>query len=407
MKQLTYEELILVLSNENAEKVKSAVGNDISIAIQKERLGTADATKAGYENIKNKKNNILIVFGDTPLVKLETYQQMAKILETTDNAIVILGFDKENTNNKYGRLIVENGKLMKIVEYKNANEDERKTKLCNSGIVAVKGEYLDNLLKEVNNNNVAKEYYLTDIIEIARGNGLECTYIKGEESETLGINSREELAAAEKVFQNNKRKEFMQNGVTLLDPDSVYFSYDTEIGRDVTIEQNVVFLEGVKLKDNTTVKAFSYLEGCTLEEGVSVGPFARIRTGTTLEKNSKIGNFVEIKKSTIGENVKIGHLTYIGDTEIGKNTNIGCGTITCNYDGYNKFKTKIGEDNFIGSNTVFIAPVETGNNCLTGAGSVITKNVEANSIAVSRSEQKNIEDGMIRYRNKKESKNNG
>ncbi|MDR0572232.1 MAG: bifunctional UDP-N-acetylglucosamine diphosphorylase/glucosamine-1-phosphate N-acetyltransferase GlmU, partial [Rickettsiales bacterium] len=352
--------------------------------------------------IKNKENNILIICGDTPLVKPETYKKMIEVLETTDNAIVILGFDVEDKESGYGRLMVEDGKLIKIVEYKDASEEERSVRLCNSGIIAVKGKYLEGLLGEINNNNASKEYYLTDIIKIARNRGLECGYIKTEESEVMGVNSRYELAKAEKIFQDSKRKEFMLNGVTLLDPNSVYFSHDTKIGHDVVIEQNVVFLGGVKLENNTNVKAFSYLEGCVLEDGVSVGPFARIRPETILKHNSKIGNFVEIKKSIVGENVKINHLTYIGDTEIGKNTNVGCGTVTCNYDGYRKSRTKIGENNFIGSNTVFVAPVETGDNCLTAAGSVITKNVEENAIAISRSEQRNIENGMPRYKSRRE-----
>jgi bifunctional UDP-N-acetylglucosamine pyrophosphorylase/glucosamine-1-phosphate N-acetyltransferase len=405
VKQLDCEETVMVLSQENMEEIKKIVGDDINMAIQTEKLGTGDATKVGYAKIKNKESNILIVYGDTPLVKAETYKKMIETLDATDNAVMVLGFDAEDIDNKYGRLVVKEKELVQIVEYKDANEDERSIRLCNSGIAAVKGKYLEGLLSEIDNNNAAKEYYLTSIVKIAIDKGLKCGYIRTEEKEVLGINSRYELTKAEKVFQDNKRREFMLNGATLLDPDSVYFSFDTKIGKDVVIEQNVVFLSGVQLEDNTVVKAFSYLEGCVVEKGASVGPFARIRPETILKQNSKIGNFVEIKKSTIGEGVKINHLTYIGDTEIGKNTNIGCGTVTCNYDGYKKSKTKIGENNFIGSNTIFVAPVETGDNCLTAAGSVITKNVEGNAIAISRSEQRNIENGMQRYKSRRDREN--
>jgi bifunctional UDP-N-acetylglucosamine pyrophosphorylase/glucosamine-1-phosphate N-acetyltransferase len=404
-KQLNCEEMVVVVSPENRDEIEKNIDGDrgIKTVAQQERLGTGHATKIGLSEIKNKDNNILVIFGDTPMIKLDTYQKVIETINTTDNAVVILGFNTADINNKYGRLKIDDkGELLKIIEYKEATEEEKKINLCNAGIMAIKGKYLGDFLEKIDNNNNAKEYYLVDAVQIARNNGLKCTYIGVEEDEVTGINSREELARAEKIFQNNRRKEFMTKGVSLIDPNSVYFSYDTEIENDVVIEPNVVFMPGVKIKSGATVKAFSYLEGCVLENGVSVGPFARIRPDTVLGENSKIGNFVEIKKSTIGNGVKIGHLTYIGDAEIGENTNIGCGTITCNYDGYTKSKTKIGKDNFIGSNTIFIAPIETGNNCLTAAGSVITKDIKENDMAVSRSEQKNISDGMKKYRGKRE-----
>jgi bifunctional UDP-N-acetylglucosamine pyrophosphorylase/glucosamine-1-phosphate N-acetyltransferase len=403
--QLESEETIVVISPDNKAEIEKNIdkNNNIKTAIQNERLGTGHAAKIAFAELKNKNNNVLILLGDIPLIKLNTYQKIIETLNTTDSAVVILGFNLTDLNCQYGRLKTnKNNELLKIIEYKDATEKDKKISLSNAGVTAIKGEYLEYLLEKIDNKNNAKEYYLVDIVEIARKNGLKCTYIEVEEDEVMGINSREELSKAERIFQNNRRREFMYRGVTLIDPSSVYFSYDTEIENDVVIEPNVVFLPGVKIKSGATVKAFSYLEGCTLENGVSVGPFARIRPETILKQNAKIGNFVEIKKSTVGENVKIGHLTYIGDSEIGENTNIGCGTVTCNYDGYKKSKTKIGKDNFIGSNTIFIAPIETGNNCLTAAGSIITKYVKENSMAIGRSEQKNVDNGMIRYRKKRE-----
>jgi bifunctional UDP-N-acetylglucosamine pyrophosphorylase/glucosamine-1-phosphate N-acetyltransferase len=323
-------------------------------------------------------------------------------LNTTENAVIVLGFEVSEKGTRYGRLkLNEKNELLRIIEYKEAEEGDGKITLCNAGIMAFKGQHLGKFLEKIDNNNNAKEYYLVDAIKIANEIGLKSTYIDVSEDQVLGVNSREDLSKVELIFQNYKRKEFMEQGVTLIDPSSVYFSYDTEIENDVVIEPNVVILPGVKIKSGVTVKAFSYLEGCVLESGVSVGPFARIRPGAFLDKDARIGNFVEIKKSNIGKGVKIGHLTYIGDSEIGENTNIGCGVVTCNYDGYVKSKTKIGKDNFIGSNTIFVAPVETGDNCITAAGSVITKNIENNAMAVSRAEQKNIVDGMKKYKAKR------
>jgi bifunctional UDP-N-acetylglucosamine pyrophosphorylase/glucosamine-1-phosphate N-acetyltransferase len=223
-----------------------------------------------------------------------------------------------------------------------------------------------------------------------------------EENEVMGINSKKELATAEQIFQNSRRKEFIEKGVTLLDPGSVFFSYDSDIEADVLLESNIVIKNGVKIHSGATIKSFSYLEGCEIESGSMVGPFARVRPGSLLRKNSRVGNFCEIKKSIVGASVKISHLSYIGDTDVGDETNIGAGTITCNYDGYSKFKTKIGKNSFVGSNTIFIAPVEIGDNSLTAAGSVIVSSVRDNSLAIARAEQKTVPDGMIKYREKHE-----
>ncbi len=402
---LEAEEISIVVSTDNKNEIeKNIKSNKVKTIIQYERKGTGDAVKVGLKNIQNKDNLILITMGDTPLIKEETYRKMLEKMDK-DFVITVLGFYTKDISNRYGRLILnENQELEKIVEFKDATEEERKNNLCNAGIYLVKGNLLEQFLDKVKNNNASGEYYLTDIIEIAKTQGFKINYSLAEENEVMGVNSRSELAIAENIFQNNKRKYFMDKGVTLFDPNSVYFSYDTEIEEDVVIEPNVIFLPGVKVHNNVTIKAFSYLEDCEIKENAIIGPFARIRPESIIEKNAKVGNFCEIKKSIIGEDTKVNHLSYIGDTNIGKNTNIGAGTITCNYDGYNKFKTNIGENSFIGSNTIIIAPTEIGNNVLIGAGSVVTKNIESNGMAIARSKQIVIKDGMTKYRKKREIK---
>ncbi len=403
---LEAEEISVVVSTDNKDEIeKNANSNKVKTIIQYDRKGTSDAVKIGLKNIQNKDNLILITMGDTPLIRKETYRSMLNKMDE-DFAITVLGFYTKNISNRYGRLVLNNNQeLEKIIEFKDATEQERKNNLCNAGIYLVKGDLLEQFLDKVENNNASGEYYLTDIIEIAKKQGFKINYSLAEEEEVMGVNSRSELAIAENIFQNNKRKYFMDKGVTLIDPNSVYFSYDTEIEEDVVIESNVVFLPGVKIHNNVTVKSFSYLEGCEIKENAVIGPFARIRPESIIEKNAKIGNFCEIKKSIVDENTKINHLSYIGNASVGKNTNVGAGTITCNYNGYNKFKTKIGENSFIGSNTIIVAPIEIGNNVLIGAGSVITKNIENNAMAIARIEQKDIKDGMIKYREKKEVNN--
>lgn len=404
-KKLDMEEISLVVSDENKNEIEKIInGKNIKIAIQKDRNGTGSAARAGLSMIKNKENNILIMYGDVPLIRFETYRNMIKNLKNGNNDLVVLGFYTKKITNTYGRLIIdENNKLTKIIEYKDATVEERNNNLCNAGIYIIRNSILlDKLLNSIDNKNISGEYYLTDIVEIAQKLNLKCSYCLADENEVMGINSREELAKAEVIFQDEKRKKFMASGVTLIDPESVFFSYDTEIENDVIIEPNVVMLSGVKIKNNVIIKSFSYLEGCKIMERTTVGPFARIRPGTVLGENSRVGNFCEIKKSVIGANTKVSHLTYLGDTEVGDNTNIGAGTISCNYDGYSKFETKIGNNSFIGSNTVMIAPINVGNNSMTAAGSIITQNVEDDSIAISRVKQKNLPKAMINYRKNRE-----
>ena len=403
-KQLDTEEICVVCSEENIDEITKNIDDKIITTIQYERLGTGHAAQTGLKALKHKNNDILVMYGDMPLIKAETYKKILDLLHNSNASIVNLGYECGDPHNKWGRFITEGDKLEKIIEYKDADESVRKITLVNAGILAIKGGILEHLLSKVNNDNASQEYYLTDIIQIANQENLICKYVVDDDEGILGVNSREELSIAEKVFQNQKRKEFMANGVTLIDPQSVYFSYDTEIGKDVVIEPNVVFLKNVKIGNNINIHSFTYLEDCILEDGVSVGPFARIRPKTTLKANSHIGNFVEIKKSTIGEGTKIGHLTYIGDTTIGNNTNIGAGTITCNYDGFNKFQSNIGNNCFIGSNTVMVSPVKVEDGAITGAGSIITKNVDKDDIAIARAKQENLKGKAASYRNKRSKK---
>jgi bifunctional UDP-N-acetylglucosamine pyrophosphorylase/glucosamine-1-phosphate N-acetyltransferase len=393
--------IMLVVSAANRESIEAVViPKNIETTLQTNIAGTASATKVGLDGLGTQRGHILVTCGDTPLVRRETYEKMISLLDNTDSSIVILGFHTDDVTNQYGRLILgDDGRLKKITEYREATDAQKNNSLCNAGVYAIKNsELLNQFIRSVKNNNSASEYYLTDIIEIAVAQNYECSFILVEEREALGVNTRKNLAAAENSFQSMKREEIMAGGVTLTDPSLVFFSHDTEIGADVIIEPNVMFMGGVKVHNNVHIKSFSYLEGCELENGATVGPFARIRPGSILGKNSRIGNFCEINRSVVGEGVKIGHLSYLGDADVGENTNIGAGTITCNYDGYSKSKTKIGKNSFIGSNTTMIAPLEIGENSLTAAGSVVTRSSGKNSLIIARAEQRVIDDGMTRYR---------
>jgi bifunctional UDP-N-acetylglucosamine pyrophosphorylase/glucosamine-1-phosphate N-acetyltransferase len=385
---LTYKEEI----KKNHQDIK------IEFAIQDERLGTGHGVKIALENMSQVGQKTIILYGDTPLIKYSTLKDMEQSLE--DNSLCVLGFNCLS-DNKYGKLVTSGNKLEKIVEFKDASESQRSITLCNSGVVAIKNKNILDLINEINNNNAAKEYYLTDIVEIIKSKELEVTYLKCEETEVLGVNSRTELARVEELKQNELRESFMANGVTLIDPKTVYFAADTRIENDVIIHPNVVFGKKCVVKSGAEIKSFSHIEDGVIGGGASIGPFARIRPGSNIGQNAKIGNFVEIKKSNIEPNAKIGHLSYIGDAQIGENTNIGAGTITCNYDGYNKFSTKIEKDVFIGSNTALIAPITIKQNSVIGAGSVISKDVEENDLAISRTKQTNLKNGATKYHNSK------
>lgn len=398
--------IVVVISDdmqEFSEQIKKQHSkSDLHFAIQKERLGTAHAVQTGLKNLPKIADAVLVLYADTPLLKVKTLQKMLQTLDK--NSVCVLGFDCHKKNaeeNKYGRLVVVGNSLQKIVEAKDANLEEQKITLCNSGVLAITGSKIENLLAKIDNQNASGEYYLTDIIGIAKKQNLDCGFLRVDEKEVLGVNSKSELAEIEKIKQKEIRKQLMEQGVTMLNPKSIYFSFDTKIENDVVIHPNVVFGLNVEVKSGAEIKSFSHIEGAKIESGAIIGPFARIRPGTVIEKNARIGNFVEVKKSTIKSGAKINHLSYIGDAEIGEEANIGAGTITCNYDGYKKYPTKIGKKVFIGSNSALVAPINIGDGAVIGAGSIITKDVDQNDLATSRAKQENIENGGTKYHNKR------
>lgn len=398
-------EINIVISEEFDDKLQKNIQNkyqNIIFTLQKERLGTGHAVKTAISNSKITSNIVLVLYGDTPFVATKTMEKI--IANCQENTACVLGFEAKNPGS-YGRLVTNNSSLEKIVEFKDANEQEKEINLCNSGVMAILGNKINNLLAKIDNNNASNEFYLTDIIAIAKNQNLNCSFIKCEEDEVLGVNSKIELAKAEKIMQDQIREKMLANGVTMTDPNSVYFSYDTKISNDVIIHPNVVFGCHVEISSGVEIKSFSHIEGAKIAKNSIIGPFARLRPGANLHENVKIGNFVEIKKANIAKNSKINHLSYIGDAKIGENSNIGAGTITCNYDGYNKFITNIGSDVFIGSNSALIAPVNIADNSMIGAGSVISKDVAKGDLAISRSKQISIKDGSTKFRKNKNNTN--
>jgi bifunctional UDP-N-acetylglucosamine pyrophosphorylase/glucosamine-1-phosphate N-acetyltransferase len=380
-------ERTVVVAGNGAEAVRTAVlthDGEVDVVEQTEQLGTAHAVAQAKAALGSFDGMALVLYGDTPFIRPETLEQMKDALGQHD--VVVLGF-KAKDPGRYGRLIMGGAALDKIVEYKDASDEERAVTLCNSGVVACRSELLFKLVETVDNNNASGEYYLTDIVAIARAQGLSATAVLCDEAETLGVNSRADLAAADAAFQRRARLSLMEDGVTLMAPDTVYLARDTVIGRDTVIEPNVVFGPGVTVESGATIRAFSHLEGCHVSRGSVVGPYARLRPGTELAEFTRVGNFVEIKNAQIAEGAKINHLSYIGDATIGPRANIGAGTITCNYDGVMKHHTHIGADAFIGSNTMLVAPVHIGNGAMTGSGSVITSDVEPDALALARAPQ--------------------
>lgn len=375
------------------EEAVRAWDKRIKCVVQKNRRGTGDAVKHA-KNLVGFKGAVLVLYADTPFITPETMQFMIEqIYREQNNALVVLGFSPEDSA-EYGRILLdEKGRLAEIVEYKDANEEQRKIELCNAGVMAIRGELLFDLLGKLKPNNAKKEYYLTDLVSIARDHGYYSQVVEVGEDEVMGINSRDQLAYAESLVQNSLRWDAMSGGATLIAPETVFLSHDTQIGQDVIIHPNVVIGSGVVIENNVEIKSFSHLEGVHIKSGASIGPFARIRPGTIIGEDSKIGNFVEIKNSDLSEGTKIGHLSYIGDTKIGKNANIGAGTVTCNYDGKNKFRTEIGDSAFIGSNTSLVAPVKIGKNALVGAGSTVTKDVKPNSRVINHMPQIELQKG--------------
>ena len=360
--------------------------------VQNDARGTGDAVLRAREALAGFDGDVLVLYGDSPFLKSETMRAMIDALHAPSApAVVVLGFEAALPH-EYGRLVVDaRGNLTRIVSARDATEAERAITLCNSGMMAGDCALLFDLLGQVGSDNAQGEIYLTDVVEIAHKRGRASAVIRGDLTEMLGVNTRGELAAAEAIVQDRLRAAAMASGATLLDPSTVYFSYDTRLGRDVLIEPNVLFGPGVTIADGATVRAFSHIEGTSIGPGASVGPFARLRPGTRLEAGARIGNFVEAKNTVMGEGAKANHLTYLGDTTVGERANIGAGTITCNYDGYVKAKTEIGAHAFIGSNTALVAPVKVGEGAVIGAGSVITRDVKSGALALTRPPQREID----------------
>ena len=399
------EKIVLVLGPEMdvVSEAISEAGFTVETVIQQDRLGTGHAVRQAESVLAGYTGNILVLYGDSPLITAETMADMLDARTGEDDpAVVVLSFRPFEPGD-YGRLnLDEAGGLVSIVEAKDASDDELANDLCNSGFMAIDGALLSDLTAKLSNDNAKGEYYLTDLVGLATEAGHNCAFVECDEEETIGINSRSELAEAETIMQDRLREAAMANGATLIDPASVYFSHDTKIGQDVTIDSNVYFGPGVEICDGVHIRAFCHIEGAFVENNAIIGPFARLRPGAYIGEDVHIGNFVEVKNATLAAGAKANHLSYIGDAKIGPKANIGAGTITCNYDGYVKSMTEIGAGAFIGSNTALVAPVKVGDGAITGAGSVITKNVDADALAITRSEQK-IVDG---YANKM-SKNKG
>ncbi|MGY8985774.1 MAG: bifunctional UDP-N-acetylglucosamine diphosphorylase/glucosamine-1-phosphate N-acetyltransferase GlmU [Sphingomonadales bacterium] len=394
LKSIGVSKTVVVVGNEK-EQVQSAV-EGAQFAIQEPQLGTGHAVLAAQEDLGNFDGNVLILYGDVPLVSSTTMKKLINSLD--NNPLAVLGFRAE-VPGSYGRLVLNSeGSLEEIIEASEANDDILEIDLCNSGIMALDKKLLFSLLAEVTNENAKGEYYLTDIVGLSRNKALNISVVIVDENEVVGVNSKSELAQAEGIFQNLKRQEFMALGTTLLDPKSTYFSYDTKVGRDVTIGQNVVIGPNVEIGDFVNIHAFSHLEGCKIKTSANIGPFSRLRPGADIGEGAKVGNFCEIKESKVEGGAKVNHLSYIGDSRVGKGANIGAGTITCNYDGFNKFFTDIGAGAFIGSNTSLVAPVKIGNGAIIGAGSVITNSVDKDALAFVRADFKQVSGGAVKFR---------
>ena len=380
-----------VVVGNQAERVADIVKThnvSTEIFVQTERKGTAHAVLAARDAVTEDFDDVIILYGDVPLIRSQTIQSARDALR--DGAdIVVLGFETADPTG-YGRLLMEGETLAAIREHKDASPEERLVTLCNSGIMAFKREHILSILDAVGNDNAQGEYYLPDAVEIGRARGLSTTSITVPEEDTLGVNDRIQLAQVEQIWQDRSRDTLLRNGVTIQAPHTVILHHDTKIEKDVILEPNLVFSQGVTVKSGATIRAFSHLEGAVVGEGAVIGPYARLRPGTSLAANSKIGNFVETKNAQIGEGAKVNHLSYVGDSTVGAKANIGAGTITCNYDGFNKHKTIIGEGAFIGTNTSLVAPVTIGNHANTAAGSVIYVDVPDHDLAIERSKQANL-----------------
>ncbi len=377
----------VVIVGDKADQLEAALAGSAELAVQEPQLGTGHAVQQGEAALAGFDGDVLILYGDVPFVPAATMRAMIDRLGAPDApAVVVLAFEPADAQ-QYGRVITEGDYVTKMVEHKDATDAERAVRLCNSGLMAAKSADLFALLARVTDDNAAKEYYLVDIVNIANADGRHCAVVVTDPYDVAGINSRGELAAMEGEWQARRRVQAMADGASLIAPETVWFAWDTELGRDVTIEPNVFFGPGAKIADNVKIRANCHIEGAIVGTGCEVGPFARLRPGTVLGEKAKIGNFVETKKAVLGKGAKANHLTYLGDVTVGAGANIGAGTITCNYDGYFKYRTEIGENAFIGSNSALIAPVRIGRDAIVAAGSAVTADVADGELRLVRAEQ--------------------
>ncbi|OYY89491.1 MAG: UDP-N-acetylglucosamine diphosphorylase/glucosamine-1-phosphate N-acetyltransferase [Sphingomonas sp. 28-66-16] len=388
----------VVVVGSGRDQLEAALAGSADLAVQDPQLGTGHAVQQAERALADFDGDVLILYGDVPLVRPETMQAMLDRLNAPDApTVVVLCFAPEDTL-RYGRVITEGDRIVKMVEHKDATEEERAVRLCNSGLMAVRSGDLFTLLADVGNDNAAGEIYLVDIVNIANARGAFCAVVTTDPDEVAGVNSRSELAALEARWQSRRRAEVMADGATLIAPETVWFAFDTAVARDVTIEPHVFFGRGVTVADGAIIHAFSHIEGATIGAGAELGPFARLRPGSVMGEQSKVGNFVEMKKTVLGAGAKASHLTYLGDTVVGAGANIGAGTITCNYDGFFKYKTEIGEGAFIGSNSALVAPVSIGAGAIVGAGSVVTRDVSADALVLVRPAQTEKQGWATRFR---------
>jgi bifunctional UDP-N-acetylglucosamine pyrophosphorylase/glucosamine-1-phosphate N-acetyltransferase len=397
------QELAVVIGPDRDDVAKEAkrARTQATVCVQRERLGTAHAVLSAREAIARGFDDLIVVFGDTPLISPQTLTELRAPL-AQGSAVVVLGFRAQDPTG-YGRLLTDGDRLVAIREHADASEKERAVGLCNGGVMAIDGRAALQLLTGIGNSNSKGEYYLTDAVEIANKHGMKASVIETTEDEVRGINTKAQLAEAEAVMQQRLRQAAMDAGVTLVAPETVYLAADTKFGRDVVIEPFVVFGPGVEIADGAIVHSFTHAVQTKIGKKASVGPYARLRPGTVLGEGAKIGNFVETKAAAIDAGAKVSHLTYIGDAHIGANANIGAGTITCNYDGFDKYHTEIGEGAFVGSNSALVAPVTIGAGAYVGSGSVVTKDVPADALRIERAEQTTKDGWAKRFREMKKS----
>jgi bifunctional UDP-N-acetylglucosamine pyrophosphorylase/glucosamine-1-phosphate N-acetyltransferase len=383
-------DVIVVINNDNdiLKDYLSINYPEIDTVVQQNQKGTGDAVKVVFnEKDLSNSDGVIVFFGDTPLLKKSTINSLKKA--STEKDLSILVFKADNPEG-YGRVIVRDGKLVSIVEEVNANKENKDIDLCNGGVMALRNNNLKDLLGQLKDDNPKKEFILSDMVEIINSSNGKADFIECNHLEAFGVDTKKGLAKAEKEFQKTLRDKFMSQGVTILDPDTVFFHHDTKIEDNVEIQNNVYFGKNVTIKNGVLIRSFSYIEDTTIHENATIGPFSRLRGNVTVGPESKIGNFVEIKNSKLENEVKISHLSYIGDASIGENANIGAGTITCNFDGKNKNETHIGKDSFIGSNSSLVAPLSIGAHAHVGAGSVVTKDVEEGNLVLTRAPLKTV-----------------